>query len=454
MKKLIAYVVVLAMCVMGFAACGNETPAGDTTSDLVAAKNYVNAMYKESTVSTPTDYTVVGVVNIGGVTFDITWTADHESVKIVPGTDKMVTIDVDEANPEEVTYNLTATLKDAEGNTESVSFAHKVPAAIIIEEGMSYSEIVDLAYTLEDGLALEGTYRLCGTIVKIDTPYSADYKNISVTVKAEGNDKTVQFYRLKGEGVENLAVGDVITAEGTFKNYKGTIEFDAGCVFLGYGDQKDYTALLDAAYTLEDGLTMTNPCTMTGVINKIDTPYSADYKNITVTIVVGGDEARPIMCYRLKGEGAEALAVGDTITVTGTIKNYKGTIEFDAGCTLDYVHSVGGAAEEKIEMPTTVEGILDAAYALESGASLPEACTLTGVITSVDTAYSEQYGNVTVTIVVNNVTDKPIQCFRLKGTGADTIKVGDTITVTGTIINYGGKIEFNSGCTLDAVVAQ
>lgn len=351
MKKLIAYVVVLAMCVMGFAACGNETPAGDTTSDLVAAKNYVNAMYKESTVSTPTDYTVVGVVNIGGVTFDITWTADHESVKIVPGTDKMVTIDVDEANPEEVTYNLTATLKDAEGNTESVSFAHKVPAAIIIEEGMSYSEIVDLAYTLEDGLALEGTYRLCGTIVKIDTPYSADYKNISVTVKVEGNDKTVQFYRLKGEGVENLAVGDVITAEGTFKNYKGTIEFDAGC-------------------------------------------------------------------------------------------------------TLDYVHSVGGAAEEKIEMPTTVEGILDAAYALESGASLPEACTLTGVITSVDTAYSEQYGNVTVTIVVNNVTDKPIQCFRLKGTGADTIKVGDTITVTGTIINYGGKIEFNSGCTLDAVVAQ
>lgn len=39
-------------------------------------------------------------------------------------------------------------------------------------------------------------------------------------------------------------------------------------------------------------------------------------------------------CYRLSGEGAETLAVGDTITVSGTIKNYKGTIEFDKGCTL------------------------------------------------------------------------------------------------------------------------
>ena len=34
-----------------------------------------------------------------------------------------------------------------------------------------------------------------------------------------------------------------------------------------------------------------------------------------------------------KTEGSEALAEGDVITVTGTIKNYKGTIEFDKGCT-------------------------------------------------------------------------------------------------------------------------
>ena len=336
MKKVFASMALLTMCISSFVACSNNADSSNGESDLTAARKYLYAMYKSAAETTPADYNVVGVVSIGGVAFDVDWTVDSQTVKIVPNGDKTVTIDVDEANPEEVTYTLTATLKDAEGATESVSFTRKVPAAIIIEEGMSYAEIVDLAYGLEDGMALDGSYRLYGTITNIDTPYSADYKNITVTIAVEGKeDKPVMCYRLKGDGAENLAVGDAITVEGVFKNYKGTIEFDAGCVLLGMGEHKDYTALLEAAYALEDGLSMQEPCTMTGVISKIDTPYSADYKNITVTIVVNGDETKPIMCYRLKGEGAENLVEGDTITVTGTIKNYKGTIEFDAGCTLE-----------------------------------------------------------------------------------------------------------------------
>ncbi|MEE0970338.1 MAG: hypothetical protein U0M06_13285, partial [Clostridia bacterium] len=118
---------------------------------------------------------------------------------------------------------------------------------------------------------------------------------------------------------------------GTLKNYKGTIEFDAGCT-LTTASISEAKALFEA-YTIEDGASATAPTTLTGTIATIDTEYSAEYKNITVTIVVGGLEDYKIMCYRLSGEGAEALAVGDVITVTGTIKNYKGTIEFDQGCT-------------------------------------------------------------------------------------------------------------------------
>ncbi len=451
MKKLIAYIVLSAMCIIGFAACSGQKNQNDEekTSDLAAAKSYIQTMYKDATVSTPTDYKVVGVVKIGTTQFEIEWTTDHESVKVVPGDDKMVTIDVDETNPEEVHYNLTATLTDAEGNKESVTFAHKVPAAIIIEEGMSYAEIIELAYGLEAGLSLEGTYRLCGTITKIDTAYSPDYKNITVTIQVQGSEKTIQCFHLKGDNAANLAVGDVITVEGTIKNYNGTIEFDSGCALIGMGDQKDFTALLDAVYSLESGLSMTSPSTVTGVVTKIDTAYSPDYKNITVTIVLNGDEARPIQCFRLVGEGIENLSVGDVLTVTGTIKNYNGTIEFDAKCTADYIYSANN--EQAIEMPTTVEGIIETAYSLESGKGLPESCTLTGVITSVDSAYDAAYSNVTVTIVVNNMTDKPVQCFRLKGDGADTIAVGDTITVTGYIVNYNGTVQFNSGCKLDNV---
>ena len=89
-----------------------------------------------------------------------------------------------------------------------------------------------------------------------------------------------------------------------------------------------------SGYKLLDGEAQEAQKTITGTIVNIDTPWSEDYQNITVTIQVGGLEAYTIMCYRLSGEGAKDLAVGDTITVTGILKNYKGTIEFDAGCTL------------------------------------------------------------------------------------------------------------------------
>ncbi len=91
--------------------------------------------------------------------------------------------------------------------------------------------------------------------------------------------------------------------------------------------------ILAAAYALEEGASLEGELTLTGKIVSIDTEYNEEYKNITVTIVVEGCEDKPIQCFRLKGEGAEALAVDDVITVTGIIKNYSGTIEFDAGAT-------------------------------------------------------------------------------------------------------------------------
>lgn len=478
MKKLFACALIFAMCMTGFAACGSEqtadptpttaptaeptaVPSVDTVSDLVNAKNYLFTMYKDQTEATPVDYTVVGVVKIGENVFTIDWTVDNDSVKIIPGDNKMVTIDVDDQNPEEVTYVLTATLKDEAGNTETCSFTHRVPAAIILDDGMSYADIVDAAYTLEAGLAMDGTFTLYGTVVSIDTVWSDDYQNITVTIAVAGKeDKPIQCYRLKGDGAKDLAVGDAITVEGTLKNYKGTIEFDSGCTLVGYGEHKDYTALLEAAYTLEAGLAMSEPCTMSGVISKIDTVWSEDYQNITVTMVVNGVEDKPIQCYRLKGDGAKDLAVGDYITVTGTIKNYKGTIEFDSGCVLDnVVKAAGSAIEEPVEEapavdPTgmSVAEILDAAYALEAGEAFGAPCTLTGFITSIDTEYSEQYGNITVTIEVDDYIEKPIQCFRMIGDGIADLVVGNTITVTGTIKNYNGTIEFDAKCTLDAVV--
>ena len=435
MKKLIALVTLLALCCTSCFAFAETTDA-----DLASARSYLRMMYKNSPETTMTDYDVVGVLNIGGTEYPVEWSADSETVKIIVNDNKTVTVDVDEKNPEEVFYVLTGTISNAAGETVSVSFNHKVPAAMILE-GLSYEEIVAAAYTLEDGLSMEEPQRLYGTVIRIPTPYSEKYGNITVDIQiGDLVDQPIQCYRLSGEGAADLKVGDAITVEGVIKNYKGTIEFDKGCVLVGYGEVVSQQAFLDAAYKLEAGAAMPNPTALEGEIIKIDTAWSEQYGNITVTIVCDGKTEQPIMCYRLKGEDAATLAVGDKIAVTGTIKNYKGTIEFDSGCQLIPY----GTAND-------VRTLLSA-YTLEEGLAMDGTFTLTGVIIGIPTAYSEQYGNITVDMVVAGLEDKPVQCYRLAGEGAAELAVGDTITVTGSIKNYKGTIEFDKGCSLDAVV--
>ena len=142
MKKFTSILAVLLVLAISMAApaMAQSVPAD---ANLKAARSYLNMMYKNSPETTMTDYTVVSKVVIGDVTFPIEWTADSDTIKIIPG--EFTTIDVDEKNPEEVNYVLTATMKNEAGESVSLSFKHKVPAALILE-GLSYEEIVAEAF--------------------------------------------------------------------------------------------------------------------------------------------------------------------------------------------------------------------------------------------------------------------------------------------------------------------
>ncbi len=379
-----------------------------------------------SVISTVTADTEIELPAVGK-TYDkvaITWESDNAAAVVADGKLTIKLPDTDS------TVKLTATLKCG-SVTETRVFEIKLVAT-----EMSYAEIVDAAYKLEAGAALPGTYRLFGKIIKIDTPWSEQYKNITVTIEVAGlTDKPIQCFRLVGDGAEALAVGDEITVEGVIKNYNGTVEFDAKCKLIGKGEHIDQSKTVDAAYSLATGESMSSPVVLKGVISKIDTAWSDQYKNITVTIIVDGITDKPIMCFRLKGDDADKLAEGQTINVYGTIKNYNGTVEFDAGCLL--------IADADVAAVKT----LIAAYKLAENTALDGEKTLAGVITKIDTPYSEQYKNITVTISVAGITDKQIQCFRMVGEGADKLAEGDKITVTGTIKKYNGTVEFDAKCT-------
>ena len=470
MKRTISWVLTLVLVLSLFAGCGAATtpsaeptnaPAAATPTEavVVADENlantveYLKAYYKNVKDGdlTPADFERLGTVRVGLDAYEVVYTVDCDEsvVKIVKGDNGMVLFDVNEACEKEVAYTLTATVTGTDGKTVSMSWNHVVPAV------MNSDEIVDSAYALADGEALGYEATLTGEITAVDTPYSADYKNITVTIKVAGReDKPIMCYRLKGEGADSLMPGDIITVTGTLKNYKGTIEFDAGCnldkVEKGTNSVEvpsDPQEILDAAFALDYGKSLPYPATLTGKIVGIGSKYSEQYGNITVTIKTG-EPWYLVTCYRMKGDGVDKIWLDDEITVTGNIKNYNGTIEFDTGAQLvSWVDNPDPVA------PKDPADILKAAYTkLSHRDTLPYACSLTGTVTKIVSQWSDKYGNITVNMTVPGCESMPVQCYRMGGAEAKNIAVGDTITVYGWLMNYNGTIEFKQGCAVTKLV--
>ena len=413
-----------------------EVAASDKVANELNALSIPEFVSKDESINLP----------VTGFTYEdvsIAWTLGESSAAVIADDKLNVTVGKSIEN-----FKITATATCGD-STETREFSVSV-----IPADLTVGDILDALYAL-DKSALPGTYTLSGKITEINTPYDSGYDNITVTIVIEGfEDKPVQCFRMKGEGAADLEVGNVITVTGVLKDYKGTKEFDAGCTFVPYNESgSDAGKILDALYALGSNEKLEGTYTLSGTITKVNTPYDPGYDNVTVTIVVDGFDDKPVQCFRMKGTGADTIKVGDKITVSGVLKDFNGTKEFDAGCTLD---SIDFVAEDTTPKYESSEEILKALYALELGDSLAGGpYTLKGVITEITDPYSSEHQNVTVIIVVDGLTDYPVICYRVKGDGADTIKVGDTITVKGQLVNYNSKgtatYEFTSGCTLESI---
>ena len=513
MKKILALLLGLILCMGCFAACSDDAPAEEGAT-LAQAVTYLHNLYKDAANSTPTDYDVVGKLLIGTTEFTVTWETDNELITIKESAKAgFWTVDVPSKTEEEIPYKLTATVKNAAGETQTKTYERIVPIVdnsnIVAqpEEGVAYkfylvqanlAQTLYATHELQDNKFIKSTndpaeapdffaekaedgykfYTMVGDIknyVTASTVTSDDGK-VSKYLNYSADAGSVWYYKTAENAWCTVVEGGEYVV-GTYSSYNtfcisessyinaensGVSQFPAGLILKETAETNKPSVddvviyetpeeIVNAVYELESGMVLSaaHVYTLTGQIISIDSAYSEQYGNVTVTIVVGDMTDKPIQCFRLKGEGADAIKAGDTITVTGVIKNYNGKIEFDAGCTLD---SYTPGDDFEVVIYETPAEILKAAYELASGETLSAGhrYTLTGVISSVDSAFSSDYGNVTVTIVVDGMTDKPIQCFRLKGDGADLIGVGDTVTVTGVIKNYNEKVEFDSGCTLDS----
>ena len=158
MKRILSLLLVLVMCVGVFAGCNNDKDV-QTGATLEQAKDYLyNIMKDKNDKATPNDYDVVGKIIIDSTTFEVTWKTDNENIVVKESSKANCwTIDVPSVNETEVKYTLTATIKNAAGETIEVSFTPKLPvidnAGVETEfkEGVAYKifmKQVNLGYTV------------------------------------------------------------------------------------------------------------------------------------------------------------------------------------------------------------------------------------------------------------------------------------------------------------------
>ena len=83
--------------------------------------------------------------------------------------------------------------------------------------------------------------------------------------------------------------------------------------------------VLKMAEKLEDGENLDYAYRVTGIIKEITGAYNSSYKNVSFIL---SDGTEGIECFRVSGDEAANVKVGDTITLIGLMKNYKGTLEF------------------------------------------------------------------------------------------------------------------------------
>ena len=245
MKKAFLYSLVAVLCLLTVVGCSTSNNTASEPSGLTKAKSYLYAMYKDKAVATASDYTVVDTVMINGVSYSVEWSSDVDAsaVSFIPGDKHMVTVDVNEKSPVDVSYTLTATLSDSVGNTETVSFPHTIPAF----KESSWAEY--------KAAADDSTLVVKGVVTGI---MSKTKGNSSNCLYIQDGDGGYYVYAMAADPIESgIEVGMTVRVTGAKDTYSGTLEIaNATVEILDSGKTEyapaDWTLKYEAATSLKD----------------------------------------------------------------------------------------------------------------------------------------------------------------------------------------------------------
>ena len=182
----------------------------DVTDELGSAQYYLKQMYEKTAETTPADYLRPGIVAKCTVEWTVEVTSGNaEDVKVIKNEDGTYKIDVNEIASADVTYILTATIKDTAGNTTTLVYNHKLPK---IQE-LTYAEYA--AKEKGDAVIVKGI------VVGILSKDFGDSVNGLYLHTEEGG---FYIYGMEENPNGKYVIGMEVIAIGEFDNYNGTLE--------------------------------------------------------------------------------------------------------------------------------------------------------------------------------------------------------------------------------------
>ena len=433
-KKLVlilSLVLVLSLAGSMLIACNNDK--GLTDEQLTKLLGEVQKLHGAKT-TTNENFGLIGLVtNLEAdgteISCEVKWTTNSDKITIA--TEKNIanyySVTIPDREKLEAThsYTVTGTLVNEkgeaytkeDGSTYSATFNYKVTA-------LSESEIF-LKYFLPDVIGEPA----------VGTEYNLGIYN---------PDKNLLYYfNGKMESGKYFATTEKLTESVKVK----LVAADGGGFYISFDDNgtTKYLTFTGRAGTSSGGkATPYGDCSITTEAKTVFNVNSELNYALYATIVCGDLGEQDFYLGSQSSyttiSATSAYYVTDTNAANVDVTQCVGRLIGEK----DYNAEYGGL--KPVEY-TTVDEIIAALKELAKGKTLPGGpYTLKGTITVIVNAYDEQYGNCTVNINVVGTTDEiTIQCYRMKG--GQGLAVGDEITVTGTLKNFNGTIEFDTGCT-------
>ena len=409
MKKIIALILVAILCFSVLTSCdminnligggeqgGDETPA----ATLDQAVEYLHSIYKDKNSSTPRDFDVFAQVRVSGVIFPIEWTCDNDAIVIRESTKAgMYTVDLPDSTDVDLTYTLTATISDANGNKQTKSYTFVMPVSN--NTGITSTPVEGVAYKL-----YMYQTKLQQRFFALTTTQNNENKFINTTNDAKGG---ADFYVEQVDG--GVKIYTTIDGVKTYV-YAHTTTAEDGKVskYVGYSAENS---------TVFNYVAETNSWQTTIEGTKYVFGTYGDYKTMCIS---------------------EATYINKDNTGVSQF-----VVEF---MTSEYAETLAPDEEVKVEEPAN-GSTLSIAEALELGMKVVSYSTnkfyVTGTVTKIT---NSTYGNLYI------ADDKGNEILVYGTYNADGSirfdamenqpKVGDTITVYGVVGNYNSAAQMKN----------